>query len=228
MSQQSYAEGIKNNKPLQIIIGLLALLVLASIGARIYLAQKEGVQTVDKELLAELDFFLFQTPRQLSPVTLSNMQGDEKSFTDHLSGWRLINFGYMFCPDICPINLAFLSDVKSTWDKQSSQAPMNVLHITFDPERDTPKLLHQYLTYMHPAFYGLTSDVENIKAITQQLNVVFIVEQPDESGHYFITHSDSMALINPQGEYVGLFKGPYNKGNMLQALKIVVDAEITI
>jgi protein SCO1/2 len=54
---------------------------------------------------------------------------------------------------------------------------------------------------------------------------VFIFEQPDERGHYFITHSDSMALVNPQGEYVGLFKGPYNKDNMLQALGVLVGAD---
>ena len=225
MTQSNNTQGIKTNKPLLFIVGLLTVLVLASIGARIYLAKKDSAQTVDREALAELDFFLFQAPRQLSSVVLTNMQGEEKPFADHLSGWRLVNFGYMFCPDICPINLSFLSDVKNTWEQQENPTPLNVLHITFDPERDTPKLLNKYLTYMHPDFYGLTSDVERIKAITQQLNVVFILEQPDERGHYFITHSDSMALINPQGEYVGLFKGPYNKDNMLQALGVVIGAD---
>ncbi|MGS2716704.1 SCO family protein [Eionea flava] len=222
MNKKDNVHRMKNNKPLLIIISLLTFLVLASIGARVYLAKKEGNQTANIEALASLDFFLFQSPRKLSPVTLNNMKGEEKIFSQHLSGWRLVNFGYMFCPDICPINLSLLSDVKTTWDVKFSSKPLDVLHITFDPERDKPDLLNKYLTYMHPDFYGLTSDVNNIKAITQQLNVVFIFEQPDDNGNYFITHSDSMALINPQGEYVGLFKGPYNKENMLQALEMVI------
>jgi protein SCO1/2 len=209
-----------------IIISVLVLLVIASIGARLYLANKESAKSVNREDLASLDFFLFETPRKLAPVTLDNMQGESKPFSEHLAGWRLVNFGYMFCPDICPINLSFLNDVKTTWDADKSAASLNVLHITFDPERDKPKVLNQYLTYMNPKFYGLTSDVESIRAITQQLNVVFIYEEPDERGHYFITHSDSMALINPQGEYVGLFKGPYNKENMLKALEVVVGADV--
>lgn len=212
----------KSNKPLLIIISLLTVLVLASVGARIYLAKKEGHQMANKEALAALDFFLFESPRKLSPVTLENMKGEEKIFSEHLSGWRVVNFGYMFCPDICPINLSFLSDVKNTWDKQFDDTPLSVLHITFDPDRDKPELLNKYLTYMHADFYGLTGNIDNIKAITQQLNVVFIFEAPDENGNYFVTHSDSMALINPQGEYVGLFKGPYDKENMLKALKRVI------
>jgi protein SCO1 len=218
----------KKNKPLIIIISVLVLLVIASIGARLYLANKESAKSVNREALASLDFFLFETPRKLAPVTLDNMQGESKPFSDHLAGWRLVNFGYMFCPDICPINLSFLNDVKTTWDADKNAASLNVLHITFDPERDKPKVLNQYLTYMNPEFYGLTSDVESIRAITQQLNVVFIYEEPDERGHYFITHSDSMALINPQGEYVGLFKGPYNKENMLEALETVISTSEAI
>jgi protein SCO1 len=218
----------KKNKPLIIIISVLVLLVIASIGARLYLANKESAKSVNREALASLDFFLFETPRKLAPVTLDNMQGESKPFSEHLAGWRLVNFGYMFCPDICPINLSFLNDVKTTWDADKSAASLNVLHITFDPERDKPKVLNQYLTYMNPDFYGLTSDVESIRAITQQLNVVFIYEEPDERGHYFITHSDSMALINPQGEYVGLFKGPYNKENMLEALETVISTSEAI
>lgn len=225
MNQKDSAPRIKNNKPLLIVISLLTLLVLASVGARVYLAKKESRQAASVEALASLDFFLFQSPRQLSPVVLENMNGEEKVFSQHLSGWRLVNFGYMFCPDICPINLSLLSDVKTAWDTQFSEQPLEVLHITFDPERDKPDVLNKYLTYMHPDFYGLTSDVSNIKAITQQLNVVFIVEKPDDNGNYFITHSDSMALINPQGEYVGLFKGPYNKENMLQALEMIIYAD---
>jgi len=99
---------------------------------------------------------------------------------------------------------------------------LNIMHVTFDPVRDTNELLGQYLNYMHPHFYGLTGDLSHIRRLAQELSFVFFHEKPDEEGNYFITHSDSMALINPQGQYVGMFKGPYQKENMIAALKILM------
>jgi protein SCO1/2 len=75
---------------------------------------------------------------------------------------------------------------------------------------------------MDPSFYGLTGELEDIQRVSQQLSMVFRHEKADELGHYFISHSDAMALINPQGQYVGLFKGPYQKTKMLQALELLL------
>lgn len=180
-----------------------------------------------QEQLFEHKFFLFDQPRVLSKVMLSNMTGESKLFSEHLQGWRIVNFGYMFCPDICPINLALLNDIKVAWDQEHKAGRYNeslgIVHVTFDPARDTPDVMQPYLNYMNPAFYGLTGDLEQIRRLAQQLNMVFIHEKPDDQGHYFITHSDSMALINPKGEYVGIFKGPYEQDRMLKALALLIE-----
>ncbi|ODS22982.1 hypothetical protein AB835_11305 [Candidatus Endobugula sertula] len=206
------------------IVGSLVLLTL--VGIALYMAGNTNSMKAQQEKLFSLGFFYFDPARQLSDIPMVNVKGETKSFVDHLSGWRLVNFGYMYCPDICPVNLSLLSDVKMQWDEEQQKHPLqnlSVVHVTFDPARDTPKLLNEYLTYMNPQFYGLTGELSNIRRLAQQFNIVFIHEKPDEQGNYFISHSDSIALVSPDGEYVGMFKGPYQKDHMIQALKILIN-----
>ncbi len=207
-----------------IAVGLFLFLLVLSGVARLYLSSKENNAEEQRQAFAALSFYKFDHARPLADVTLSNLQGQKKPLTQHLEGWRLVNFGYMSCPDICPINLALLSTLKQEWDENNELPSLDVLHLTFDPKRDTPELLGNYLNFINQDFYGLTGDLDNIRQVTQQFNVVFIHETPDKTGNYFITHSDSIALINPQGEYVGMFKGPYQQDNMIKVLKQLLKA----
>jgi protein SCO1/2 len=127
-----------------VVLGIvLVLIVVASLAARLYLFDKERSLQEQSQQLVGLGFYKFGQPRILSDVPLLNLQGEKKPFTQHLSGWRLVNFGYMFCPDICPINLALLRALKTDWDKKASVPTLGVLHVTFDPARDTPELLKE-------------------------------------------------------------------------------------
>lgn len=208
-----------------LVITLFFLFIGAALVSYVVINNKSGgVQ--NKEALAELGFFLFSKPRVLSDTQLQNLTGQAKPLYDHLEGWRLVNFGYLFCPDICPLNLATLNQLKKDWqaEQENQNLPdLSVLHITFDPERDTPQLLGDYLDLVNPDFYGLTGKLDDIRLIAKQLNMIFFHEKPDERGHYFISHSDSIALLNPKGEYIGLFKGPYDQGKMKSVLSSILN-----
>jgi len=176
-----------------------------------------------KAKLAELGLYIFDKPRALSPVPLKNLNDQVVTLADFSGQWSIVNFGYMSCPDICPINLSFLAQVKDHWDSRSLDMPLQVLHITFDPERDTPALLKDYLAYMHKDFIGLSGEQANIRRVAQQLNMVFIKEKTNDDGDYFISHSDSFAIISPQGHYIGIVKGPYQFDALTQALALLVE-----
>ncbi len=118
-----------------------------------------------------------------------------------------------------------MGNAKKTWDNEKKYPAFDVVHVTFDPQRDKPQILKDYLSYMHPEFYGLTGEMGNIKQLAKELNMLFIHEKPDSDGNYFITHSDSFALLNPAGEYVGLFKGPYEMDNILEVMEIITEVK---
>lgn len=210
---------MKYQKLVVSLLGLLAILLTAGL----FVPHFPSSKPANKDALVELGFYLFDQPRQLAPLPLKTMAGEEVTLPKLKDQWQLVNFGYMFCPDICPINLRLMSELKQEWDSGENASEFAITHITFDPERDTPDRLSQYLDYINPDYSGLTGELDVIRKVAQQLNTVFIHEKPDEYGNYFITHSDSIALLNPAGEYVGLFKGPYDKENVTKALEILVN-----
>ena len=202
----------------QIALVTLAVLITAIL---VFIYQSNSkTPAVD---LSEQGFYRFDNARQLKPVNLTNMSGEAVNLAQGNGQWQMINFGYMFCPDICPVNLSFMGEVKTQWDANPDKTPLSITHITFDPERDTPEKLIPYLNFIDEDLLGLTGEVEEIRKIATQLNTVYIFEEPDEYGNYFITHSDSIALLDPEGNYVGLFKGPYDKDKVMSALEQVIN-----
>jgi protein SCO1/2 len=212
---------------LLIILAILVTLVLLKPGLFNKANTNQGetlsssIDPKKSEELKRLGFYQFKAPRPLSDTPLKDLEGADKKIGSLVDGWQLVNFGYMFCPDICPINLRLMSELKKELSEEEG-INFAITHITFDPERDTPDRLRPYLDYINPDYIGLTGDLDNIRKVAQQLNTVFIHEKPDEYGNYFITHSDSIPIIDPQGQYVGLFKGPYDKDNLKQALKLLI------
>lgn len=199
------------------------LLLIAIIFTVITILKDQATAKASAVDLSEQGFYRFDNARQLKPVTLNDLAGESIDLAGGNGQWQMINFGYMFCPDICPVNLAFMGEIKTQWDSDRHQSPLSITHITFDPARDTPEKLAAYLNYIDDDLVGITGEMEEIRKIATQLNTVFIHEKPDEYGNYFITHSDSIALLNPAGQYVGLFKGPYEKGKVMNALEQIIN-----
>jgi protein SCO1 len=81
------------------------------------------------------------------PFALEN--GDGKTVSDQTLHGRpfLVYFGYTHCPDVCPTELARISDILG---KMGDKA-IPVLFITVDPERDTPKIMQDYVSSFNPA-----------------------------------------------------------------------------
>ena len=63
-------------------------------------------------------------------------------------------FGYTYCPDVCPTTLFDLSRWIQKLGPDADK--LNYVFVTVDPERDTPKLMHDYSVVVrqaHPRLY---------------------------------------------------------------------------
>ncbi len=75
---------------------------------------------------------------------------------------KLVFFGFTYCPDICP---SALDRISTAFDKLGPKADGVVaLFVSFDTERDTPKVLADYLSNFHKNIVGLTGTPAEIDA----------------------------------------------------------------
>lgn len=78
----------------------------------------------------------------------------------NLTGYYyLIYFGYTNCPDICPSTLYYLSSVYRIIRNlpEGAYMKLKIVFVSVDPERDTPKVIKQYLKEFGKQIIGVTS-----------------------------------------------------------------------
>lgn len=165
----------------------------------------------------------FEEPRPVPTVELTAHDGTTV-YTDQLDDghWRLINFGYTFCPDICPTNMADLANAYRSLAADDLTGQLDVWMITVDPGRDSAERLAQYVPFFNPDFIGLTGDEANaIQPLARQLNTVFY---PEGSGEvYTVAHSDNLAVLNPQGQYVALIRPPHSPQQYTEVMRLLIE-----
>ncbi|MGC4910382.1 SCO family protein [Streptomyces cyaneofuscatus] len=104
----------------------------------------------------------------------------------------LLFFGYTNCPDVCPttlgdVALALKEQPKDVRDKT------DVVFVTTDPERDTPKALGTWLAAFDRNFIGLSGDLEKIKAAARPLGIS--VEDPTKHHDGSVTSSHGGQVV---------------------------------
>src|SRR3954467_15628959 len=85
------------------------------------------------------------------PFTLVDQNGRTVSDRDFAGKYRIVYFGYTHCPDVCPTDLATISQALSSFEKSDPKRAARVqpIFITVDPQRDTPAVLKEYLRAFH-------------------------------------------------------------------------------
>lgn len=137
------------------------------------------------------------TPAVGGPFRLTDQDGHPRASSDFRGKYMLIYFGYTFCPDVCPTTLGVMSDALG---KMGADADRIVpIFITVDPERDTPKILKQYVAAFGPRFIGLTGTPAEIAAVEKEFRV-YAKKQPLPGGKYGMNHSSVIYLMGPDGK----------------------------
>ncbi len=121
--------------------------------------------------------------------------------------WSAVYFGYTFCPDTCPATLAALGGAQGDLGARSTD--FQVVFITVDPARDTPKQLAAYLS--SPSFpkgtIGLTGSDADIKAAAARYHVYYA--RQGDGPAYSVDHTSIVYLMDPAGRFVKpLTEGP--------------------
>lgn len=138
--------------------------------------------------------------------------------------WSLLFFGYTHCPDICPITLQTLADMVRAIDDPDVSDALQVYFISVDPERDSPEVLAEYVTYFNPEFHGASAPLEQLIPLTKSLGIAHAIRKhAGDSDAYDVDHSSAIVLVNPRAEYAGLFGAPQDAGAMARDLTRIIE-----
>lgn len=105
------------------------------------------------------------------PFTLTSGTGARVTDTEVITRPTLIYFGYAFCPDVCPTDLARNATAADILVERGID--VELAFITIDPARDTPEVLREYASMIHPRLVGLTGTPEEIAAVASAYKVFY-------------------------------------------------------
>ena len=136
----------------------------------------------------------------------------EKSFEGPLTA---IFFGFTNCPDVCPMTLNNLNLVINNLDKKKKEK-FKIFFVSIDPERDTPKVIKDYLNSFENKIYGITGDPKKIFVLSKSWGVLS-EKIFTEDGNYLINHSSSVILLK-NGKYLDRISHHANYKDMFKTI----------
>ena len=136
------------------------------------------------------------------PFQLTDQSGKAVTDADMKGKPFLVFFGFTHCPDICPTTLFDMSQLMKELGPDADRA--GALFITVDPDRDTPKVMKDYLSNFDPHVRGLTGDPTAINAAIRAYRV-YAKKVPLENGDYTMDHTALVYLMDKNGHFVAPF-----------------------
>lgn len=171
-------------------------------------------------------FFLQSGPVERSisfggPFELTDHFGEtitEAAFEGHPT---VLFFGFTHCPEVCPTTLYEMEDWMARLGPEGDA--LKAYFVTIDPERDTPEMLHDYVSNVSDRIIGISGDPEKVREMARSWRVFFSRVELDD-GDYTMDHTASIFLVNADGSLRGTIAFQENSDTALEKLRNLVKA----
>jgi protein SCO1/2 len=164
--------------------------------------------------LPEVGGYVLGRARALPDVRLVDEHATPFAPADFAGRWSFLYFGYTYCPDVCPLTLIELANLKRELEAQRPGDAVGYYFVSVDPQRDTPARLGEYVAYFDPAFRGLTGSPEALTALATATASLFDVPAGQDGAHYLVNHSSNVVLLNPSGALQAVFTPPHTPARL--------------
>jgi protein SCO1/2 len=154
---------------------------------------------------------LYPAPRAIADFHLTRANGQPLTLADWRGRWTVVFFGYTSCPDVCPTTLATFKQVWKDLAARGVSDKVRFDFISVDPQRDTPDVLHKYVSYFDPDFIAATGPDSELTPLTRALGLIYS-RSTDANGAVAVEHSGSAVIVDPQAREVGIFRPPFVAG----------------
>jgi len=122
---------------------------------------------------------------------------DQTVFVGHPTA---LFFGFTHCPEVCPTTMAEMA----SWFEQLGDEgqDLRAYFVSIDPQRDTPEVLGDYVSWVSDRITGITGTPEEIAKIAKAWGVYYA--RVDLGGDdYTMDHTASVFLLDASGEFQG-------------------------
>lgn len=151
--------------------------------------------------------------------TLQDKAGKTVHWADFAGKWRIVYFGYTFCPDACPMDVGVMMRGFDGFAKAHPALAGQVqpIFITIDPARDTRERVGEFAAAFDPRLLGLTGTPEQVDEAAKAF-VAYYARGKDTPGGYLMDHSRIAYLMDRDGKPVAML--PVDKGPQAVAAEL--------
>lgn len=136
--------------------------------------------------------------------TLTDHTGKQVTDKDFAGQYRLIYFGFTYCPAICPTELQRMSSLLNALGEKGEI--IQPIFITVDPERDTVEVMKNYVAQFHPRLTGLTGTPAQIDTAKKAYKIYAAKVEDETMSDYTMDHSSFIYFIDPDDNLLRIFK----------------------
>jgi protein SCO1/2 len=139
------------------------------------------------------------------PFELVGSDGETVRWSDFDGKYRMVYFGYAYCPDVCPLDVQRMMKGYAAF-KQAEPAlaaQVQPIFVTIDPQRDTPAVVGEFTSAFSDDLIGLTGTPEQVAAAAKAFSVYYAKGEGTDT-NYLMDHSRGAYLMGRKGEPIAL------------------------
>lgn len=142
------------------------------------------------------------------PFELVGSGGDTVRWSDFDGKYRIVYFGYAYCPDVCPLDVQRMMQGYARFKEAHPKLAAEVapIFISIDPERDTPAVVGEFTKAFSDDLVGLTGTPEQVAQAAQAFSVYYEKGEENAEGGYLMNHSRAAYLMGREGEPIALLR----------------------
>ena len=198
--------------------GAAALLAAAAMLAAAGSAGADAFSDAGERAQAEL---AAHVPGIGSDFQLRDPSGRLRTLRDFGGKVVVLYFGYTFCPDVCPTDLAQIA--RAVRDLGALGREVQPIFVTLDPARDTPRALREYAASFHPRLLALRGTEAETRRVAEAFKVSYRkVARP--GGGYDVEHAAFTFVLDRDGRFAEYLPPATPAGRTAEVLREVLQA----
>lgn len=163
-----------------------------------------GVIDMPEDKKAETTGMSLGVPDIGGEFELVNQDGETVTQDHYKDHYKLVFFGFTYCPAVCPTELSRMAKVLEALGEEGA-AKIQPIFISVDPERDTPEVIKEYVPQYHPRLVGLTGTSEQIQAAKDSFKVFATKVENEMMDGYMVDHSSYTYFMSPENTLIKLY-----------------------